>query len=104
MSWLGCLRVLVGHRAVHIYVHVSHRAVGFLVGFGNLTVHGRGYRNFVLTVLCFFFFVEKSPSERRQSTSATPITFLAAAGLPAPRRLATAPTRNGPASLTPPPP
>ncbi|XP_062188935.1 uncharacterized protein LOC133892263 [Phragmites australis] len=48
--------------------------------------------------------LEKSQSERRRSTSATPIAFLAAAGLPALRRLATAPTRHGPASLTPPPP
>ena len=47
--------VHVGHRAVDIYVHVDHRAVGFLAGFGNLTVDGRCYRNFVLIVLCFFF-------------------------------------------------
>ena len=102
--WLDINLVHVGHRAIHIYVHVGHRAVGFLAGFGNLTVQGRCCQNFVLTVLCFFFFVEKSPSERSQSTSVTPIAFLAAAGLPAPRRLATAPTRHGPASLTPPPP
>ena len=93
----------VGHRAIHIYVHVGHRAVGFLASFENLTVQGSCCQNFVLIVLCFFF-AEKSPSEQSRSTSVTPIAFLAAAGLPAPRRLATAPTRHGPASLTPPPP
>jgi len=36
--------------------------------------------------------------------SRNPIVFVAAAGLPAPRRLATAPTRHYPASLTAPPP
>jgi hypothetical protein len=46
---------------------------------------------FVLTDLCFFF-TEKI------------LVFLAAAGLPAPRHVATAPTRHSPTSLTPPPP
>ena len=42
-----------------------------------------------------------SPS---RSTSVTRIVLLAVAGLPAPRRLTTAPARHGPAILTPPPP
>jgi hypothetical protein len=52
----------------------------------------------------FFFFAEQSPLEPSRSTSATSVVFLVAAGLPAPRRLITAPIRHGPASLTPPPP
>ena len=100
---VGYNLVHVGHRAVHIYVHVGYCAVGFLAGFRNLTVQGRCCRNFVLIVLCFFF-VEKIPSERSRSTSATLIAFLAAVGLPAPRRLTTASTRHGPASPTPLPP
>ena len=52
---VGYNLVHVGHRAIHIYVHVDHRAIGFLAGFRNLTVQGRCCRNFVLTVLCFFF-------------------------------------------------
>ena len=46
---------------------------------------------FVLIDLCFFF-TEKI------------LVFLATAGLPAPRRVATAPTRHSPASLIPPSP
>ena len=57
---------------------------------------------FCIDSFMFLFFAEKSPLERSRSTSVTPIAFLAAVGLPAPRRLATAPTRPGPASLTPP--
>ena len=56
---VGYNLVHVGHHAVHIYVHVGHRVVGFLTGFGNLTVQGRCCRNFVLTVLCFFFYKEE---------------------------------------------
>ena len=81
----------VDHHAVHIYVHVGHRAIGFLVGFGNLTVQERCCRNFVLAVLCFFF-CEEEPIEAEPEY------------LGDPDRLATAPTRHGPASLTPPPP
>ncbi|XP_066396222.1 glutamate receptor 2.8-like [Miscanthus floridulus] len=39
---------------------------------------------------------KKSPSEQSQSTSVTLIAFLAAAGLPTPHRLATAPTLHAP--------
>ena len=92
MSWLGCLRV-----------HVGHRAVGFLVGFGNLTVQGRCCRNFVLTVLCFFFCREE-PVGAELEYLGDPDRLPAAVSLPAPRRLATESTRHGPASLTPPPP
>jgi hypothetical protein len=50
---------------------------------------------------CVSSFAEKSPLE---GTRSTPIVFVSAAGLPAPRRLTTAPTRHFPASLSPPPP
>jgi hypothetical protein len=74
----------------------------FFAGIRNLPVQGRFCRNFYLTVLFFFlFFAEKSPWKRSRST---PIVFLGVAGLPAPRRLATAPIRHGSASLTPPAP
>jgi hypothetical protein len=83
------LDVIYDLRNVVVYVWMS--AIVLLVlftGFGNLTVQGRRCRNFVLTDLCFFF-VE---------------VFLAVAGLPAPRPLATAPTRHNPTSLSPPQP
>jgi hypothetical protein len=57
-------------------------------GFRNLTVQGRCYQNFMLVDLCFFF----------------AYVLLATVGLPTPRRVATAPTRYSPTSLTPPPP
>jgi hypothetical protein len=72
-------------------VHVSHHAVSFLAGFRNLTVQGRCYQIFVLIDLSSFF-AEKV------------LVLLAVAGLPAPRRVATTPTRHSPASLTPPSP
>jgi hypothetical protein len=57
-------------------------------GFKNLNVQGRCCQFFfVLTDLCFF--------------TEMILVFLAAAGLPAPRRVATAPTRHIPTSLTP---
>ena len=52
-------------------------------------------QNFQLSPYVLFFFAEKSPSEPSRSISVTPIVFLATAGLPAPRCLATAPTRHG---------
>jgi hypothetical protein len=57
------------------------------VGFGNLTVQWRCSRNFMLTTLCSFF---------REDTYLLAIVFL-----PAPYRVATAPTRHSTASLTP---
>ena len=35
---VGYNLVHVGHRVVHIYVHVGHHAIGFLAGFGNLSM------------------------------------------------------------------
>ena len=79
-------------------------AVVFFAGFGNLPVQGRCCQNLELTQIYLFFMQVKELSERSRSTLATPIVFLGIAGLPAPCRLATAPTRHRPASLTPPTP
>ena len=64
---------------------------------------GEVLSKFSIKPVCSFF-AEKSPLEPSRSTSATPIVFLATAGLPALRCLATAPTLHSPASLTLPPP
>ena len=93
--------VVVGLRAMFgIYVVVGLRAM-FFVGFGNLPVQGRCCRNFESTLTIFALFCRRRTCGR---DSVTPIVFVGAAGLPAPHRLATAPTRHYPASLTPPPP
>jgi hypothetical protein len=78
------------HSSCRLYMCVSAIVLlDLFVGFGNLPVHGKCYRFFDMLV---YFFTEKI------------LVFLATAGLPAPRRIATAPTRHSPASLTPPPP
>ena len=80
--------MIVGHRAVDICVNVSHRAVNFICRFWKPPRAGEVLPNFFVDILGYFF------AE----------VFLAAAGLPAPRRVATAPTHHSTASLTPPPP
>ena len=62
----------------------------FFAGFGNLPVQGRCCQNFQSTLTIF------APFCRRTCVrdSATPIVFVGVKGLPAPRRLATAPTQN----------
>jgi hypothetical protein len=89
------------------YVYVWMSAIMLLLiftGFENLPVQGRCCRIFLLisfenlpvNFFCInrlvFLFTEKI------------LVFLAAAGLSAPRPVATAPTRHSPTSLTPPPP
>jgi hypothetical protein len=68
-----------------IRVNVSHRAVTFICRFWKPPRAGEVLPNFFVDRLVYFF------AE----------VFLAAAGLP---RVATAPTRHSPTSLTPPPP
>ena len=43
------------HVKVFVYVVVSHRAVLFVAGFGNLPVQGRCCQNLDLTLLCCFY-------------------------------------------------
>jgi hypothetical protein len=68
----------------------------YVAGFGNLLLQGRCSQNFKWTLISLLFC--------RRRTCPTPVIFLVVLGLPAPRRLATAPSHHGPASLTPPPP
>jgi hypothetical protein len=93
--------VIVSHRVVDIYVHVSHRDVNSICRFWKPCYAG------VLSKFCVdrlvFLFVEKILSEPSWSTQASKIVFLAVVGLPAPYHVATAPTRHSIASLTPPP-
>ena len=78
------------HSSCRLYMCVSAIVLlDLFAGFGNLPVQGKCCRFFWHACL---FFTEKI------------LVFLATAGLPAPRRVATAPTRHSPASLTPPPP
>ena len=92
--------VVVGLRAMFgIYVVVGLRAM-FFAGFGNLSVQGRCCRNFESTLTIFALFCRRTCGR----DSATPIIFVGAAGLPAPRRLATASTLHRPATLTSPAP
>ena len=92
--------VVVGLRAMFgIYVVVGLRAM-FFAGFGNLPVQGRCCRNFESTLTIFALFCRRTCGR----DSATTIVFVGAAGLPAPRRLATAPTLHRPATLTSPAP
>jgi hypothetical protein len=79
---------IVGHRAVDICVDVSHCVVIFICRFWKPPRAGEVLPNFFIDRLVYFF------AE----------VFLAVAGLPAPRRVATAPTRHSTASLTPSPP
>jgi hypothetical protein len=79
---------IVGHRAVDICVDVSHCVVSFICRFWKPPRAGEVLPKFFNDRLVYLF------AE----------VFLAVAGLPAPRRVATAPTRHSPASLTPPPP
>jgi hypothetical protein len=98
----GGASVVVVFVMVVVMVDVGHRAV-FFCRFWKPHYAGEVLPNFLIEPVCFFF-AEKSSLEPSRSTSATPIVFFAAAGLPTPRCLAIAPTRHGPASLTPPPP
>jgi hypothetical protein len=83
------------------YMNVGHRAVVFC-RYSKPPRAGEVLPKFLIDSIIFIsFFAEKSPLKRSRST---PIVFLDVAGLPAPRRLATAPTRHGSASLTPPAP
>ena len=92
--------VVVGLRAMFgIYV-VGGLRVMFFAGFGNLPVQGRCCRNFESTLTIFALFCRRTYGR----DSATLIVFVGAAGLPAPRRLATAPTLHRPATRTSPPP
>jgi hypothetical protein len=75
--------VIFGHHAVGMCVNVSHRAVSFICRFWKPRGVGEVLSIFLLTYFCSFF------AE----------AFLAVAGLPAPRRVATAPNRHNPASL-----
>ena len=77
--------MIVGHRVVDICVDVSHCVVSFICRFWKPPRAGEVLPNFFVDILVYFF------AE----------VFLAAAGLP---RVATAPTRHSPTSLTPPPP
>jgi hypothetical protein len=78
--------VVVDHCIVVVYVWMSAIVLLLLCAcFRNLLVRER-------CTLVFFFFVDKV------------LIFLAVVGLPAPHRVATAPTRHNPASLTPSPP
>jgi hypothetical protein len=80
------------------YVDVGHRTVVFC-RYSKPPRAGEVLPKFLIDSIIFLsFFVEKSPSERSRST---PIVFLSVAGLPAPRRLTTAPTRHGSSILTP---
>jgi hypothetical protein len=79
---------IVGHRAVDICVDVSHCVVSFICRFWKPPCAGEVLPKFFIDRLVYLF------AE----------VFLAVAGLPAPRRVATASTRHSPASLTPPPP
>jgi hypothetical protein len=83
------------------YVNVGYRAVVFC-RYSKPHRAGEVLPKFLIDNIIFLsLFAEKSPSKRSRST---PIVFLGVAGLPAPRRLATALTRHGSASLTPPAP
>ena len=78
------------HSSCRLYMCVSAIVLlDLFAGFGNLPVQGKCCRFFWHACL---FFTEKI------------LVFLATAGLPAPRRVATAPTRHSPASLIPPSP
>jgi hypothetical protein len=76
----------------------------FFVGFEILSVQGRCYQNFQRTLIYLVCMQEEDLSELSRSTTATPIVFVGIAGLLAPRRLSTAPTQHGPATLTSPAP
>ena len=76
------------HSVVDIPVNISHRAATFICRFWKPPRAGEVLPKFFIDRLVYFF------AE----------VFLAVAGLPAPRRVATAPTRHSPASLTPPSP
>jgi hypothetical protein len=83
------------------YVNVGHHAVVFC-RYSKTPRAGEVLPKFLINSIIFsFFFAEKSPLKWSRSTS---IVFLDVAGLPALRRLATAPTRHGFAILTPPAP
>ena len=80
------------------------RNVTLLLGRMELVIVELNISTELDTQIYLFFMQVKELSERSRSTLATPIVFLGVAGLPAPRRLATAPTRHRPASLIPPTP
>jgi hypothetical protein len=83
-----------------IYVVVCHRVVAFLQVLETSPCRG-GATEILSSHYYVSFFSGEDPLKEIQST---PIVFLVAVGPPAPHRLATAPTRYGPASLTLPPP
>jgi hypothetical protein len=83
------------------YVNVDHCAVVFC-RYSKPPHEGEVLPKFLIDSIIFLsFFADKSPLKRSRSTL---IVFLGVAGLPAPHRLTTAPTRHGSASLTPPAP
>jgi hypothetical protein len=85
-----------------LYVDVGHRAVICECRPSYRCFFGEVLPKFLIDSIIFLsFFAEKSPLKRSRST---PIVFLSVAGLPAPRCLATAPTRHGSTILTPPSP
>jgi hypothetical protein len=85
--------------SLDIYVVVGHRTVVFLQVLETSPCRGGAAE--ILSSHYYVSFLGEGPMEGSQST---PIIFLSAAGLPAPLRFTTAPTRHGPASLTPLPP
>jgi hypothetical protein len=107
---------VVGHRAVYVIddlrgicgcvglrarYMVSAIVPVFFLQVVETSPYRRGSAEIFNLYYCVSSFAEKSPSEGTRSTL---IVFISAAGLPAQRRLATAPTRHYPASLSPPPP
>jgi len=87
--------------SLDIYVFSGHCAVGSLQVL-RISPYRGGAAEIFRRLNSFCFYLQEKEGEK--GAEATPIVFLTGVGLPAPRRLATAPTLHGPASLTPPPP
>jgi hypothetical protein len=85
--------------SLDIYVVVGHRVVVFLQ-----VLETSPRRGSVAEILSSHYYVSFSGENLLERSRSILIVFLGVAGLPTPRRLATAPTRHGPASLTPPAP
>ena len=84
---------------------VGHRAVVYLLQVLETSPCRGGAAEISFDPMVFPFDAGEDPvGSQSRSTPATPIVLLAVAGLPAPRRLTTAPARHGLAILTPPPP